>query len=107
MCHVTVLAQFQIDADMIILLQADTKQTAPIQHTRMRGEENVTYITFFLSSLFYSVLFQTCFLLVPYLQTFVNNSRIPEQEYVALNHMDSIRLGQDILYNSVITPFYL
>ncbi|BFZ12092.1 hypothetical protein BsWGS_15131 [Bradybaena similaris] len=29
--------------------------------------------------------------------TFVNNSRIPEQEYVALNHMDSIRLGQDAM----------
>ncbi|CAG5117943.1 unnamed protein product, partial [Candidula unifasciata] len=29
--------------------------------------------------------------------TFVNNSRIPEEEYVTLNHMDSVRLGQDIL----------
>ncbi|XP_059161022.1 centrosomal protein of 170 kDa protein B-like isoform X2 [Physella acuta] len=29
--------------------------------------------------------------------TFVNNSRIPEQEYVPLNHMDSIRLGHDAM----------
>ncbi|XP_012938156.1 centrosomal protein of 170 kDa protein B [Aplysia californica] len=29
--------------------------------------------------------------------TFVNNSRIPEQEYVTLNHMDSIRLGYDAM----------
>ncbi|GFO50480.1 centrosomal protein of 170 kda [Plakobranchus ocellatus] len=29
--------------------------------------------------------------------TYVNNSRIPEQEYVTLNHMDSVRLGHDIL----------
>ncbi|KAL8576171.1 hypothetical protein ACOMHN_027826 [Nucella lapillus] len=29
--------------------------------------------------------------------TYVNESRIPEQEYVTLNHMDTIRLGYDIL----------
>ena len=36
-----------------------------------------------------------CF--VVWFQTYVNESRIPEQEYVTLNHMDSIRLGYDIL----------
>ncbi|KAL5008786.1 hypothetical protein ScPMuIL_014367 [Solemya velum] len=29
--------------------------------------------------------------------TFVNEARIPEQEYVTLEHMDSLRLGYDIL----------
>ncbi|RUS86353.1 hypothetical protein EGW08_005871 [Elysia chlorotica] len=29
--------------------------------------------------------------------TYVNNSRIPEQEYVTLNHMDSVRLGHDAM----------
>ncbi|KAG1671725.1 Centrosomal protein [Nymphon striatum] len=29
--------------------------------------------------------------------TYVNNSRIPEQTYVKLNHMDTLRFGYDIL----------
>ncbi|KAH9507252.1 hypothetical protein Btru_056724, partial [Bulinus truncatus] len=33
--------------------------------------------------------------------TYVNNARIPEQEYVTLQHMDSIRLGHDILELSI------
>ena len=41
------------------------------------------------------VVSDVCF--VVWFQTYVNESRIPEQEYVTLNHMDSIRLGYDIL----------
>lgn len=33
-----------------------------------------------------------------FLQTFINDQRIPEQEYVTLEEHDSIRLGYDILW---------
>ncbi|ESO97994.1 hypothetical protein LOTGIDRAFT_143337, partial [Lottia gigantea] len=32
-------------------------------------------------------------------KTYVNQCRIPEQEYVTLNHMDTVRLGYDILFS--------
>ena len=39
-------------------------------------------------------MFEKCFYL---LQTYVNDCRIQDQEYVTLKHMDSVRLGSDIL----------
>ena len=38
-----------------------------------------------------------------YLQTFVNEGRIPEQEYVTLGDLDTVRFGYDILLKSEIS----
>ncbi|KAK3092640.1 hypothetical protein FSP39_005243 [Pinctada imbricata] len=35
--------------------------------------------------------------------TYVNDARIHDQEYVALDHMDSLRLGYDILFEIIHT----
>ncbi|VDI15649.1 centrosomal protein CEP170 [Mytilus galloprovincialis] len=37
--------------------------------------------------------------------TYVNNIRIQDQEYVTLKHMDSVRLGTDILFIKHMSSF--
>ena len=61
--------------------------------------------------------FVVCFIELTYLflyfQTFVNEGRIPEQEYVTLGDLDTVRFGYDILlyqmsiYCSIVCSIYM